>query len=107
MCLTKVLSLIVNVKEFNTHDVQAISRRYSSIELQSNIKVCFCLDDITDVQNSQGVIIVTVSNFVNSRTIKIHQMETARFCQKFLLHLSCCLLFPSARASVHCTARFC
>ena len=68
VCSTKVLFLIVNVNEFNTYDEQAISTRYS-IELWWNSKICFCLYDITDVQNLQDVIILTVSNFVKSRSI--------------------------------------
>ena len=32
------------------------------------VKFIFCLDDITDVENLQDVIILTVSNFVKSRS---------------------------------------
>ena len=64
MCSTKVLFLIVNVNEFNTYDVQAISTCYS-IEI---IKFAFVWNDITDVENLQDVIILTVSNFVKSRS---------------------------------------
>ena len=85
MCSTKVLFLIVNVKKFNTYDVQTINKSYS-IKLYSNSKICFCLDDITDVENLQDVITFTVSNFMKSRSILYVFMY---FCVR------CCLILLS------------
>ena len=41
------------------------------LNYDQNSKIWFCLNDITDVKNLQGIIILTVSNFVKSRSISI------------------------------------
>ena len=62
-----MLFLVVNINEINTYAVRAISTR-CWIELYWNCEIGFCQEDITNAQSLKDVIILTVSDFVTSRS---------------------------------------
>ena len=73
MCSTKVYFLKVNVNEFNTYDVQAISTRATQLNYNEIVKFAFVWTIF--FENLQDVIIVTVSNFVKSGSITDHPLS--------------------------------